>query len=339
MADIKIYGTLKNDTGEPIAYASQIYDITGKKTILQIIDEKIQAIDFPEYKLPAATNDTLGGVIIGNHLMVHDGLISVYDAADDRKGVISETKVKGLAQDNLLTALSEFTGQTEKEPEEGEESAHPFFPEYAKLVAFGSWAMTDGAFAIFKAKMDEPALKDFVSISDNTITIGEDSLTIPSAEDIEAVTEEKVKAAVDKIVDGAPDAYDTLKEIGTWITTHEDAYELLNTAIVGKADKATTLAGYGITDASISADGTITLGGKTIKPITEHQSLSGYVTSEVFRAARQSLEETDLAAEQEIKKKADQTTVDALSERVDSLENVSYMTETEGRELVANIFK
>ena len=41
-----------------------------------------------------------------------------------------------------------------------------------------------------------------------------------------------------------------------------------------KADKATTLAGYGITDAKI-VDGTITLGTATITPLTQHQNISG----------------------------------------------------------------
>ena len=44
-----------------------------------------------------------------------------------------------------------------------------------------------------------------------------------------------------------------------------------------KADKATTLAGYGITDANI-ANGTITLGSSSITPLTSHQSLANYVT-------------------------------------------------------------
>ena len=43
------------------------------------------------------------------------------------------------------------------------------------------------------------------------------------------------------------------------------------------AKKATTLAGYGITDAKI-ADGVITLGGNTITPLTAHQSLENYAT-------------------------------------------------------------
>ena len=42
-----------------------------------------------------------------------------------------------------------------------------------------------------------------------------------------------------------------------------------------KADKATTLAGYGIRDASIHDNGEIHLGGKSITPLTRHQDISG----------------------------------------------------------------
>lgn len=44
--------------------------------------------------------------------------------------------------------------------------------------------------------------------------------------------------------------------------------------ISGKADAATTLAGYGITDAKIE-NGVITLGENTITPLTSHQDISG----------------------------------------------------------------
>ena len=53
-----------------------------------------------------------------------------------------------------------------------------------------------------------------------------------------------------------------------YLTSHQD--------ISGKADKATTLAGYGITDAKID-NGVITLGSNTITPLTSHQSLTNYV--------------------------------------------------------------
>ena len=45
--------------------------------------------------------------------------------------------------------------------------------------------------------------------------------------------------------------------------------------LTDKAAKATTLAGYGITDAKI-AGGTITLGGSSVTPLTQHQDLSAY---------------------------------------------------------------
>lgn len=52
----------------------------------------------------------------------------------------------------------------------------------------------------------------------------------------------------------------------TFLTSHQD--------ITGKADKATTLAGYGITDAKI-ASGVITLGSDSITPLTSHQDITG----------------------------------------------------------------
>lgn len=56
-----------------------------------------------------------------------------------------------------------------------------------------------------------------------------------------------------------------------------DSGFLVQQDISGKADSATTLAGYGITDAKIE-NGVITLGSNTITPLTAHQSLSNYVT-------------------------------------------------------------
>lgn len=53
----------------------------------------------------------------------------------------------------------------------------------------------------------------------------------------------------------------------------------MNTALGKKADKATTLAGYGIKDATI-ANGVITLGANSITPLTQHQSLAAYAKSE-----------------------------------------------------------
>lgn len=62
---------------------------------------------------------------------------------------------------------------------------------------------------------------------------------------------------------------------GKWVNgTDEGVTSLAWSAIT---DKPTTLSGYGITDAKI-ANGTITIGGNSITPLTSQQSLSAYVT-------------------------------------------------------------
>lgn len=63
----------------------------------------------------------------------------------------------------------------------------------------------------------------------------------------------------------------------------------VNTEISGKADSATTLAGYGITDANINA-GVITLGSNTITPLTATPipttySSTTYTTGETFTSS------------------------------------------------------
>ena len=57
-----------------------------------------------------------------------------------------------------------------------------------------------------------------------------------------------------ELLNGAGEAYDTLKELADLINENEDAIDALNTVAAGKADKATTLAGYGITDAYTSQE-------------------------------------------------------------------------------------
>lgn len=59
----------------------------------------------------------------------------------------------------------------------------------------------------------------------------------------------KVSAAKSELIGGAPQTYDTLKEIADYIEQHKSVEIALNAAIGNKANKATTLAGYGITDA------------------------------------------------------------------------------------------
>lgn len=48
-----------------------------------------------------------------------------------------------------------------------------------------------------------------------------------------------ISAAIDGLIDGAPETYNTLKEIATYISEHEDVVSALNSAIGNKADKNT----------------------------------------------------------------------------------------------------
>lgn len=47
----------------------------------------------------------------------------------------------------------------------------------------------------------------------------------------------KISAAISELIGGAPETYDTLKEIADYIATHEDAAAALNAAIGAKVDK------------------------------------------------------------------------------------------------------
>ena len=57
-----------------------------------------------------------------------------------------------------------------------------------------------------------------------------------------------ISTAISNLIDDAPETYDTLKEIADYIASDKTAMQTLNDAIGNKANKATTLEGYGITD-------------------------------------------------------------------------------------------
>lgn len=52
-----------------------------------------------------------------------------------------------------------------------------------------------------------------------------------------AQVDARVNAAIDNLIDGAPEAYNTLKEISDYISSHQDVVDALNAAIGNKVDK------------------------------------------------------------------------------------------------------
>ena len=60
--------------------------------------------------------------------------------------------------------------------------------------------------------------------------------SVSAAQNEEAV-KALISAEIDKLIDNAPDTYNTLREIAEYIETHETAYKALKAAIGDKADK------------------------------------------------------------------------------------------------------
>ena len=56
---------------------------------------------------------------------------------------------------------------------------------------------------------------------------------LPTAENVDS----KISVAIDGLIGGAPETYDTLKEIADYIDAHEDVVTALNAAIGNKVDK------------------------------------------------------------------------------------------------------
>ena len=112
-------------------------------------------------------------------------------------------------------------------------------------------------------------------ISESNVTFDEEQgvkkIVVKVPESVDAYTKTEVDEKISALVNGAPETADTLKELSDLISSNSDAMDLLNSAIgskanssdvytkeevdgkipnvENKADKATTLAGYGIEDA------------------------------------------------------------------------------------------
>lgn len=56
--------------------------------------------------------------------------------------------------------------------------------------------------------------------------------------DVEDYVDGKISDAINELINGAPETYDTLKEIADYIASHEETASALNAAIGNKVDKA-----------------------------------------------------------------------------------------------------
>lgn len=85
-----------------------------------------------------------------------------------------------------------------------------------------------------------------------------------------------ISAAIDGLIDGAPETYNTLKEVATYITEHQDVVDTLNAAIGQKADKEA----FEAVKATVDALGTLA----TLNEVSE-DNLSEELKAKVNAAA------------------------------------------------------
>jgi len=91
-------------------------------------------------------------------------------------------------------------------------------------------------------------------------------------------TSAQVNTAIQAVVGAAPAALNTLAKIDAQLASDESAAAVLTTTVSGKADKATTLAGYGITDAITAATAASTYAAKAT-------TLAGYGITDAITSA------------------------------------------------------
>ena len=75
-----------------------------------------------------------------------------------------------------------------------------------------------------------------IFVDDNTTLAAKLSEIIENINDIGDV-DAKISTAIDNLIGGAPETYNTLKEIADYIATHQDEYSALIQTIAGKVDK------------------------------------------------------------------------------------------------------
>lgn len=105
----------------------------------------------------------------------------------------------------------------------------------------------------------------------------DETLTTTSKQVVGAINE--LKTSIDSAVSDASDLEGRVDALEPVVSNHTSQISTINTTLSGKADKATTLSGYGITDAytKTEADGIFTPQTRTIntKPLTGNIVLTG----------------------------------------------------------------
>lgn len=211
-------------------------------------------------------------------------------AAANISDVYSKTEVNDELdkKQNKLSYYTEDTSQTENfKVTIGNESVIDFIELNAERVISLNAMGVSGAAISTSIPASISSASDYILLSEKAV-----ATALSQKADITSLNDYQTKAInitglTDKTVEGA---LGTLNDTST--TLSSEISEIKNTDLPAKADKATTLSGYGITDAKIES-GVITLGDNTITPLTATSSIPANLIAGTVDSADKAINDAD----------------------------------------------
>ena len=176
---------------------------------------------------------------------------------------LAQTTASGDLASDVATLQSQVNNLVSKigAPAAGEDAATGLYKDIADVLAIANKGVTDAKTAqdaANAAQSDIDALETVVGAADDTtglrkrIKDNEDAIGTLQGLDTNKSARTIAAEEVAKVVNGAPESFDTLKELSDWISTHGTDATAMNTAITklqgivagigGEGEKATVVA-------------------------------------------------------------------------------------------------
>lgn len=168
---------------------------------------------------------------------------------------LASTTASGDLASDVATLQGQVTNLISKvgEAAEGEIAATGLYKEIADVLTVANKGVADAATAqtaAKKAQGDVDTLKTTVGADDTAglrkrIKANETAISILQGTDTAKSARTIAAEEVAKIVDGAPESFDTLKELSDWISTHGNDATAMNSAIAKLQDIVAGIGGEG----------------------------------------------------------------------------------------------
>lgn len=196
--------------------------------------------------------------------LVADGKCEAYMISNEAGTLVklAQTTASGDLAHDVVTIQSQVNNLVAKigAPAAGEDAATGLYKDIADVLAIANKGVTDAATAQDAAEAaqgDVDKLKTVVGSDDTAglrkrIKDNEDAIGTLRGTDTDKSARTIAAEEVAKVVNGAPESFDTLKELSDWISTHGTDATAMNTAITklqgivagigGEGEKATVVA-------------------------------------------------------------------------------------------------